>query len=150
MNRNSTVSPFLRLPAETRNKIYGLVISDHHLRVGYTPHQSKIEQKDHRRYRVHVGGGLYHYIKGRRRIDYRHQKPLTLHLGLLRVCRQIYSEAALIPYATNSFTFENQWVMRRCFKTLRPTQKRAMANFAVRETVPRSPQRFYFLQQQFT
>lgn len=33
-----------------------------------------------------------------------------LHLVLLRVCRQVYKEAALIPFAEVRLSLENEWV----------------------------------------
>ena len=99
---------------------------DRHLRVGYTPHQHKIKTIQGERFRVHVGGALYNRLARHERICHGRQEG-SLHLGLLRVCRQVYGEAALLPYAMNVFTFENEWVMRKCLKRLRPTQKRAMA-----------------------
>ena len=38
-----------------------------------------------------------------------------LHLGLLRVCRQIYKEAALIPFAEVRFSFESEWIRGKVF-----------------------------------
>jgi hypothetical protein len=131
MNRNSVVSPFLRLPGEIRNKIYGFIVGDHHLQVGYTPHQHGIETIKGKRYRTHVGGGFFNRLAARGKNHHRYQEAQSLHLGLLRVCRQVYGEAALLPYAMNIFSFENDWVMRRCLKTLRPAQKRAMGKLFV-------------------
>lgn len=137
MKRNSAVSPFLRLPGEIRNKIYGFTLGDHHLWVGYTPHENKTKTIKHQRYKVHIGGGLYNRLAGHEQKYYRQQEVRTLHLGLLRVCKQVYGEAALLPYEMNVFTFENDWVMRRCLKTLRPAQKRAMAKLFVQKNVSR-------------
>ena len=131
MERNSVVSPFLRLPGELRSKIYGYVLGGHALRIGYSPHVRKTKTIKGQRYHVHAGGGLFNRLVEHEVIDHRYEKALSLHLGLLRVCRQVYGEAALLPYAMNTFTFENDWVLRRCFKTLRPTQKRAMTKFAI-------------------
>lgn len=54
-----------------------------------------------------------------------------LHLGLLRVCRQIFGEVALMPYSLNSFVFHNAWVMKRMINPLHPIQKRTMRRMCV-------------------
>lgn len=41
------------------------------------------------------------------------QHPPKLDLAALRVCRQIYEEARLIPYRTNIFAFDNTWALAR-------------------------------------
>lgn len=126
MNRNSVVSPFLRLPGEIRNKIYGFVVGGHHIRIGYTPHLHQSKTIKGEPHRIHVGGGFFHHLAARGKPSRRYQKAQSLHLGLLRVCRQVYGEAALLPYSANMFSFRDDRVMMRCLKTLRPAQKRAM------------------------
>ncbi|KAL8721886.1 MAG: hypothetical protein Q9225_001522 [Loekoesia sp. 1 TL-2023] len=126
MERNSASSPLLRLPSEIRNKIYEYALGGNHLEVDYEPHEHKYKTIKKQRYRTHYGGGLYHECAGEG-----DDIPSSLHLGLLRVCRQIYGEAALLPYALNTFVFESDWVMKRCFETLRPVQKRAMGKVSI-------------------
>ena len=46
-----------------------------------------------------------------------------LDFRLLRVCRQIFTEAALLPYALNEFTFQSQLVRRQFEKSMRPGKK---------------------------
>lgn len=62
-----------------------------------------------------------------------------LHLGLLRVCRQIFGEVALLPYSLNSFVFQNTWVMKKVLDSLRPIQKRAIQRMYV---LPESHSRY--------
>ena len=128
MTFNSYRSPFLRLPPEIRNRIYELVFGGHRLWIGYTPHRHEYTYINKERHQTHSGGGLYHrmYARDDKSKNRPHWKPGSLNLGLLRVCRQIYGEAALLPYTLNRFTFKNDWVRTRCTKTLQPTQKCAM------------------------
>ena len=128
MKRNSTTSRLLSLPPEIRNRIYNLVLGRERLAINYEPHQHKYKQTNHHRQRVHFGGGLYHYL------DLNHYRPgarHTLHLGLLRVCRQIYGETALLPYALNEFAFENGWVRRKFWKETKPAQQRAIGKYKI-------------------
>lgn len=143
MERNRAASPLLRLPPEVRNRIYEFVLGGHRIIVDYTPHdheyttQVEYTHNEHgakkrietRRLRNHFGGGLKHRIVD----DKRDRGSTTLHLGLLRVCRQVYEEAALLPYVLNSFVFCNQWVMKKCMWNLRPAQKLALGKLEVLE-----------------
>ena len=67
-------------------------------------------------YGTHLGGRFSHFsmIKG---------SDIKLDIRLLRVCRQIFTEAALLPYALNEFTFESQRVRRQFEKSMRPGKK---------------------------
>ena len=128
MRRNSTVSPFLRLPAEIRNNIYGFVFGYHLLKILYIRHERRIKTINGERHRVHIGGGYTNRLAGPERVYDEQQKVEGLHLGMLRVCRQVYDEAALLPYALNRVAFENAWAKRQCLNT---PQKRALARFSV-------------------
>ena len=128
MKRNSTTSRLLSLPSEIRNRIYNLVLGGERLAISYEPHQRKYKQLDYCRYRVHVGGGLYHHLALN---GYRRGARRTLHLGLIRVCRQIYGETALLPYALNEFAFENDWVRRKFWKETKPAQQRAVGKYKI-------------------
>lgn len=46
------------------------------------------------------------------------------HLGLLRVCRQVYPETALLPFTPNTFTFSDDLVRREFEQSARPGKKR--------------------------
>ncbi|KAH8733005.1 hypothetical protein GQ44DRAFT_766072 [Phaeosphaeriaceae sp. PMI808] len=77
-NRNQRESSLLRLPAEIRNIIYEYVL----------------------------GGRTYRFKDA---LHFKHARLNTngeRHtLGLLSVCHQIYSEASLLPYSLNTFSF---------------------------------------------
>lgn len=71
----------------------------------------------HDRESLHFRGTFYH-VKGTSRSE-----P-TLHLGLLRVCRLIFTETALLPYTFNNFTFEIDEVRKAFERIARPGKKR--------------------------
>ena len=110
MNRNASVSPFLRLPPEIRIRIYRLVLGGQQIWISLYPYET-----DHR---SHCGERFYHFntINGRGR---------GLDIRLLRVCRQVFTETALLPYALNHFSFETISVRREFEKLVRPGKKQA-------------------------
>ncbi len=79
----------------------------------------------------HIRGSLY-IIKDSG------QKPESPDLRLLRVCRQIYTETALLPYSLNTFIFQYQAVRKRFEKSTRAgrkrAQKRAVGTYELMET----------------
>ena len=58
-------------------------------------------------------------------------------LRLLQVCRQIFTETALLPYALNKFYFSTDEVRRAFEKTARPgkklVQKKAIGDYEIME-----------------
>ena len=126
MIRNSDVAFFRCLPPEIRLQIYALVLGSQNIRIGYLyerhtwKYVGKIGAKrgfsiDKERY--HTGGSLYH--------GKAHCSDPSLDLRLLRTCRQIYTETALLPYSLNTFTFLDDAVRRRFEQSARPGKKRA-------------------------
>lgn len=124
MNHNSA-SNFFRIPAELRVRIYRLVLGDQQLWIGLRRDLNEWvwrssggqSERVHDRESLHFRGTFYH-VKGISRSD-----P-TLHLGLLRVCRQIFTETALLPYTFNNFTFESDEVRKAFERMARPGKKR--------------------------
>ncbi|KAL9132686.1 MAG: hypothetical protein Q9175_006140 [Cornicularia normoerica] len=51
--------------------------------------------------------------------------PTTADLRLIRTCRQIYTETALLPYSLNRFIFQDDAVRKRFEKSARVGKKRA-------------------------
>ncbi|KAI8939904.1 hypothetical protein NX059_003634 [Plenodomus lindquistii] len=72
---NASESPLLRLPAELRNAIYGYMFGDAYFIVGFQNHTTTIV--------------------------YRNKQ----YLALLYVCRQTYTETALLPFKLNTWVF---------------------------------------------
>ena len=139
MRRNAKTCLLLRLPPEIRNIIYSLAIGGNRLWVGYEPHAQYWDKRKPRsqiddRCRIHYGGGLYcrHCeVFGRCDAPQRSRNRVLsdskgLHLGLLRVCRQIYAEVGILHYIRNDFHFENDWMLKRFWKTLKPIHKRCL------------------------
>lgn len=118
MQHNSTTSPLLHLPSEIRNRIFKLVFSlperpcvrflgDEHQAIA-VPGQSES---------VHFGGYL-HLTQ-----PFHPWGTRSLHLQVLRVCRQIYAEAALLPYASNKFSCESPQALEEFERKLKPVQR---------------------------
>lgn len=133
MKRNHSMSPFFRLPPELRVRIFGLVLGGQQVWISHS--KSRVEWRKtekgvwvmgphtgHSGQYYHRWGNLHHAIA-----DSSHStNPFnnTLHLGLLRVSRQIYSETALLPYALNTFTFQDDSVRRLFEQSARQGKKR--------------------------
>ena len=107
MIRNASVSPLLRLPAEIRLRIYKLVLGGQKLWIDYAPPESV-------RHR-HRGGRFFATSD----ID-----DKDLNLCLPRVCRHIFTETSLLPFALNEFFFETGKTRRMFEKSTRPGKKR--------------------------
>lgn len=127
MIRNSS-APFLRLPPEIRLLIYTLILGNQSIWIGHTRELRKwnfVKTAHHHerglgstKEKFHLSGTFYH-VTGRECSD-----P-ALDLRLLRTCRQIYSETALLPYSLNRFTFEDETIRKRFERSARAGKKRA-------------------------
>lgn len=126
MTRNSDVPFFRRLPPEIRLRIYAFVLGRRSICIGYLYEQHSWNYVGaasgkprfwNDKERFHNGGSLYH-IKA-------HCLDLSPDLRLLRTCRQIYTETALLPYSLNTFTFLDDAVRKRFEKSARPGKRRA-------------------------
>ena len=137
MIRNSHL-PFLRLPPEIRRRIYRLILGDHDIWIGHWPEEIRSEWADWAdkltgklpkratieahtatKKRFHRGGQFYYIKSGG---EYPNS---TLDFRLLRTCRQIYMETALLPYWLNNFFFQDDAVRKRFEKSPRVGKKRA-------------------------
>lgn len=122
MIRNASVSPFLCLPPEIRLRICSLVLGGQQLWIGQTPSRDGYHhnKSDHdyvlQRDTKHWGAEFYHSntVDGSGR---------GLDLRPLRICRQIFTETALLPYALNKFIFERDDVRRAFERFTRPGKK---------------------------
>lgn len=56
-----------------------------------------------------------------------------LNLSPLCVCRKLYAEAALLPYALNTFVFDDEVVLPRFGDALLPIQKEAVGKIMRRD-----------------
>lgn len=146
---NSQNSPLLSLPAEIRNRIYSLVLGGNSihivfLSVSYRPDRiqhtlCRAEMSDADFVRAYKADGDMEDPKD---CEVRHDRCVPkgewwmpsdmpkLSLALLRTCRQIYKEAALLPYAENEFIFGPRFEpLHNCsdfVASLLATQRRAI------------------------
>ena len=131
MERNHAVSPFLRLPPEIRVRIYGLVLGGNviwieHIRpeVRYKPPPAKTKQTDRGSPTNYHQGEGFRIFTARELPDDK-EVDFAECVDMLHVCRQVYMEAALLPFALNKFLFEDD-VARKVFEQgARPGKKRA-------------------------
>lgn len=124
--QNNAKSPFFsKLPAEVRNTIYEMVLGGQwvHMDFGGASDTIKDEMWTARVCKIEPDASEYRtYEKwkreGRRPLKtfwqhhsdcfFRIERPfLQLDLHCLRVCKQMYHEAHLIPYSSNAFSFES-------------------------------------------
>lgn len=127
------------MPPEIRLQIYALVLGARKLCIGYAREEHVLDFKKpvwkrnnfNRKEGYHIGGSLY-IIKDSG------QKPESPDLRFLRVCREIYTETALLPYSLNTFIFQCQAVRKRFEKSARAgkkrAQKRAVGKYELMET----------------
>jgi len=147
---NFTESLFFRLPPELRNRIYTLLFGNRtiHIRekqlgdpadvpnvelsfctVQHDQVEVEIYTLEGHKYKpLKSYDGLHHAY-----VDHPWSWPppdprLFRTLQFLGVCRQIYQEAALIPFATNTFCFHDIGSMRRFTKSLMPRHARAITS----------------------
>ena len=145
-NENATESPLLRLPAEIRNRVYGYVLGGKTLHIiKYHKSPSKVvfryntcrlpEADSHQADCVRENGSentsfdyiKYHEAQGCRFAGRDRFNTGRLDIQLLRVCRQIHREAALIPYTMNTFSFnEEHCIFCPFLNGLMASQQRAL------------------------
>ena len=119
MAANARQSPLLRLSPEIRNRIYKLVLGGHeiHISAGCETLRSSICVL------THVDAETSDDSSGESRgswLDYnlhehccppsyrqRGTERIKLDVSLLQVCKQIHEEAALLPFASNTFLLQS-------------------------------------------
>lgn len=69
----------------------------------------------------HRWGNFYHFTA-----NFHNTNPSNsaLHLGMLRVCRQIYIETTLLPYTLNTFTFKDDSIRDLFEQSAQPGKKK--------------------------
>ena len=120
--RNARASPLLRLLPEIRNLIYHHALGGQLIHIEYKPPGHAPRRED-----IFVRGGLwnranpltdarsvgfYWHRYGRRMSEHMRLPRNEYKPALLRVCRQVYDEACLVPYCDNVFSFGT----RQCFQ----------------------------------
>ena len=132
MHHNAQLPFFTILPPEIRLRIYTHILGSQTLWIGCTPEDHKwnyvgktvtrpyfstVKEKFHR-------GEAFEYVlknNGESSSD----PPAKADLRVLRICRQVYTEAALLPYRLTRFVFHDDTVRRRFEKSARVGKKRA-------------------------
>jgi hypothetical protein len=103
--RNNQNSPLLRLPPEIRNRIWEYTLG-------------------HTTFGINVPFSRYQKPTIKRPSN----EPI-INTALLRSCRHIYLEAALIPMRLNTFVFhDGTWMIKRAMKLLKTHQWRNIKN----------------------
>lgn len=141
--RNATDSSFLRLPPDIRNRIYHFALGSRRIHVRQAADGSALiyfgtchveEEYQHvhiRTWFLFIPNTSYHWHSAyaRRHSDCtsrHHRSMLGPRWLLLLACRQIYQEAALIPFTSNTFTFEGIACLKQFLLALMPCQARAL------------------------
>ena len=141
--RNAS-TPFLRLPLEIKYLIYNHAFGGnliHIVNIAEVPHKDvakfgnticrakiseEVAQKNFDEERKddwnapanedrHV---CCRYRKSATDSDGEEQRPQTLNLGALRVCRQMYNEAHHIPYSANTFACADSYTLQKFIRSL--------------------------------
>lgn len=147
---NAEESAFLQLPSEIRNTIYEYALGGCTLHI--TQHKPPGATEFRPRVTICREGEWSTTESGHRAFDrgsfhhgfcesHRDSNLANLDIALLRCSRQIYAEAALIPYSANTFHFLTLDHTEELFKSLMPTQRRAIKSLLFSEeitTYPRS------------
>ncbi|KAF3001953.1 hypothetical protein E8E13_007220 [Curvularia kusanoi] len=128
VKRNATESPLLKLPPEIRTTIWHFALSNELVRL---PDHIYTEK-----------GGAVRYTRDRDvdfkitdRYYFRHwacprqSEDLASAFHLPEVCRQIYSEIALVAYSMSTFAFGTEYLRsRNGISSLKPVQRRAITS----------------------
>ncbi|KAK3631017.1 hypothetical protein LTR56_015982 [Elasticomyces elasticus] len=146
-NKNATASPLLSLPPEIRTRIWRSLLSGHTIHIDasaidkvqhhvckntisdYELAQNLKADKDTIRfqtYQDHHAG-----CKPTNHNDNEGKAESRLHLNVLRACRQIHQEAAILPYAENVFAFASNDDLDFFLDTIIVEQARALQRLVV-------------------
>ena len=127
MSCNYSTSPLLHLPPKIRVRIYRLVLGHQQLWIGHSDYEMEMKRSGQSSQWHHRWGHFYH---SRASFDGTSSFKSALHIGLLRVSRQIYTETALLPYALNNFAFKDDSA-RKFFEQSARLGKKQVQNKAV-------------------
>ncbi|KAF1944057.1 hypothetical protein EJ02DRAFT_432624 [Clathrospora elynae] len=105
ITKSNQNSPLLRLPPEIRNQVWELVLGGEVFRAVFTPSNL------HTKYKLTSSPA----------------EP-TKEMALLRTCRQIYAEAAMMPLILNKFSFECVFEAKYVLSKLKTHQRKHIAH----------------------
>ena len=149
---NAQNSRLLSLPAEIRNRIYVYVLGGRDVHI-HGVHKRNVDSPDFTHSlcttmvsdgdimaRVKAPGGSVVWATYEHRHLVCHQRHSEGHerlcLSILQTCSQIYIEAALIPFATNTFAVRPLQLLDHLVIRLNPTQSRAIRTISTADTNP--------------
>ncbi|KAI7473502.1 hypothetical protein KC351_g11085 [Hortaea werneckii] len=136
---------FLDLPTELRLNIYDLALGGRTLHVGdpcsadgsqrVRPCKASKQDNEVRSQDIKDLHDLFVYRHLKCKTSEDDNGAFGRHgLALLSVCRQIYNEAASIPFSGNTFTFSSPTQMRRLVASLTQDQQHAISNVTLLST----------------
>jgi hypothetical protein len=100
--QNQLDSPILRLPAELRNKIYQYIFGDKVIGLYVLPKIPRAKGSRNGEYQRVTKSNIEALSSGRHDNMPQNGKP-SYTFALVKVCRQIYSEARMLPFHLNTF-----------------------------------------------
>ena len=139
MKLNGSASPLLRLPPEIRNRILAYALGGEHIHL-FTYSQKTALTHGRRPKSTVEMDGVYNTTAGvwnngcgigTMPPPGRHDRCISewYSIAPLLVCRQIYTEACLLPYALNIWSFDWTYVLTRFLRRLQACQRRALRMF---------------------
>lgn len=111
---NQKKSPFLRLPAEIRNKIYTLSLGGNTINIGYETYRTTYEEDKPQmvepifKYRCTVYNATTNPFR-KPPLPYINVSSTFTPLNM--ICRQLYLETAASPYELNTLSFGSNQIM---------------------------------------
>lgn len=151
--RNTSDSALLALPPELRNRIYRYVLGDRtvHIFLDTSAKWSiahsvcRLRERDsHAAVTIRRDSTEgYHFsycdhhlehgceLQDRHRSSSKRFTSARLYIGLLQTCRQIYHEAALLPFSLNTFSFGYPNSLQGLLYSLSDAQRRAIRSISI-------------------
>ncbi|KAF1956275.1 hypothetical protein CC80DRAFT_535618 [Byssothecium circinans] len=126
--QNNSKTTLLSLPAEIRMRIWEYALGG--VCICHVP----LKNSDEANTKVFDEDTAFEKGSGRdfspRRND-KSSNTVSYSIALLPVCRQIYSEVAVLPYSLNTFYFHKSNLMRRWWKLRQPAQRNAVQHITM-------------------
>lgn len=143
-SRNAKESPLLRLPPETRNRIYHFALGGQNIHIRISRQGKDIEVTTCMT-ALDIDGRAESsercvFVRGTRRSKYRNTPHVGsccardksgLDLALLKPCRSVYYEAALMPCTSNTFVPADPKALSKFLSSLKIVQLRAIRRMSL-------------------
>ena len=133
--------PFLRLPAELRTEIYGLVLGNNVIHIGYpgcpVTTQDKVDPRTSLCHALPQDEELFNLNLEIFTLTHKHclKSPSeSIDFNLLLVCRKLYGEARFTVFQTNRFTVFGRETLGAFLERLNGEQRKAIQNLLVYHT----------------